>query len=119
MIRRPPRSTLFPTRRSSDLDHLHVVARLSLEHGQQRIEQPGVAGGGRGGEDDLRRLGCGGRWRMVEDGGGDGRDQHRRRPPPTSTNLPQPPQPPVHQRTCICTTPRLLLTCTACSRNAS
>src|SRR5688572_31944845 len=25
MIRRPPRSTLFPTRRSSDLAHVHVV----------------------------------------------------------------------------------------------
>src|SRR2546429_2337991 len=34
MIRRPPRSTLFPTRRSSDLlGHAAVAARQHLAHG--------------------------------------------------------------------------------------
>src|SRR5256885_6374903 len=30
MIRRPPRSTLFPTRRSSDLFHAHVAVNLVI-----------------------------------------------------------------------------------------
>src|SRR3712207_7125568 len=45
MIRRPPRSTLFPTRRSSDLDPR--LARLEDERqvlaGQQRPEPPRAA----------------------------------------------------------------------------
>src|SRR3712207_7297932 len=30
MIRRPPRSTLFPTRRSSDLDHIDAALRHAV-----------------------------------------------------------------------------------------
>src|SRR2546426_5740011 len=37
MIRRPPRSTLFPTRRSSDLDQLAEVARLAEGYGTGEV----------------------------------------------------------------------------------
>ncbi len=37
-------------------DHLDGVVGLPLEHGEQAVEQAGVAGGGRRGEDDHARL---------------------------------------------------------------
>src|SRR6267154_5188308 len=37
MIRRPPRSTLFPTRRSSDLGPLLGVQATEPAHGAQRV----------------------------------------------------------------------------------
>src|SRR3989442_12064136 len=55
MIRRPPRSTLFPTRRSSDLDrHVHEihgrVGRLAGQPVEQRGDPRRVARGARGAE---------------------------------------------------------------------
>src|SRR5437763_13272251 len=43
MIRRPPRSTLFPTRRSSDLGHdyhVRVKARYAALHGSLSLVAP-------------------------------------------------------------------------------
>ena len=50
----PPHRERLP---AAHRDHLHAVAGLALEHREQRVEQPGVAGGGRGGEEDFVRLG--------------------------------------------------------------
>src|SRR5688572_31897969 len=46
MLRRPPRSTLFPTRRSSDLFHLHEL----------RIERVEPTFAGEGGDTARRQL---------------------------------------------------------------
>src|SRR5439155_2461156 len=45
MLRRPPRSTLFPTRRSSDLDERPIGphAELAAEHDVESL-RPGTAG---------------------------------------------------------------------------
>src|SRR2546430_12268770 len=49
MIRRPPRSTLFPTRRSSDLLRGAVWARVAiLEPRETRFHRPGSGIGRRG-----------------------------------------------------------------------
>src|SRR5688572_32655965 len=45
MIRRPPRSTLFPTRRSSDLEVHHDVGQRN--HEDRRLHLRVVAGGDR------------------------------------------------------------------------
>src|SRR2546426_548551 len=95
-------------------DHLDGVVGLPLEHGQQAIEQPGVASRGGGGEQDLLRLELGGRvWRLLEDGGA---EEH------TSTNLNQPPPTSTtslhYQRACICTMTRLLSMLGPCSLKA-
>src|SRR2546426_2858489 len=42
MIRRPPRSTPFPTRRSSDLRRLRVIGERSGEVGVERVEHRGA-----------------------------------------------------------------------------
>src|SRR2546427_7823498 len=54
MIRRPPRSTLFPYTRSSDLerDGLEVIRALRAEHPQPTIVA--MSGGGRTGHGDDR-----------------------------------------------------------------
>src|SRR5258705_6604337 len=41
MIRRPPRSTLFPTRRSSDLDRLNRIERIGVMKTVRRA--PGIS----------------------------------------------------------------------------
>src|SRR5689334_24667534 len=51
MIRRPPRSTLFPTRRSSDL--LQVFGRVGAG-GKQRVAVPALKGFGFGVRDRCR-----------------------------------------------------------------
>src|SRR2546430_10305941 len=45
MIRRPPRSTLFPTRRSSDLDAEERVRELARLGGFERLRDLGVPDG--------------------------------------------------------------------------
>src|SRR3712207_7683483 len=48
MIRRPPRSTLFPTRRSSDLAEIfahHRADQREAHRGVERGEHPGQGGG--------------------------------------------------------------------------
>src|SRR5438445_205512 len=83
---------------AADGDYLHAIAALPLEHREQRVEQPGVAGGRGGGEEEVATLDGGGWWRRVEVGGGQDGDQEGCGPPPTSTRLHQPP-PPSHLTT--------------------
>src|SRR2546427_5685949 len=68
MIRRPPRSTLFPTRRSSDL-----LARSAQDREGQDV--------GRGHEQRARGVGLLGEGRVVEDAAVGGRvlDEHPER----------------------------------------
>src|SRR5207249_4875567 len=98
-------------------DHLDDVTGLPLEHGQQRVEQPGVAGGGSGGEDDVMRLGGKGRQRAAR-GGNESRRQSKRRctlPPSAAFCRLLPPF--HHHLACIWTMTRLLSTAGPCSSN--
>src|SRR2546429_7364618 len=52
MIRRPPRSTLFPTRRSSDLDSYRFVERFLDDTPPEQVRPPRLLTG-----DDLLAMG--------------------------------------------------------------
>src|SRR3712207_7865843 len=57
MIRRPPRSTLFPYTTLFRSDRLQGVLRLLVEDRRQIVEQPRVLGAGRRRQDDVLRPG--------------------------------------------------------------
>src|SRR5437773_2047995 len=103
-----PDSTYHPARDPADGDDVDPVPGLTLEDGQQRIEQPGVTRRGGGGEEDLAGLS----------------DSRTGGQQPSCCREHQSDRPTVrpsdhHHRTCSCTTPRLLSSCSPCSRHTS
>lgn len=86
-------------------DDVDAMPRLSLEHGEQTVEEARIARGRRGGQDDvagLRRRG----WRRRPVGNGERSDTARYEPYPAVIQRRRP----DHHLTCIWMTPRLLLT---------